>query len=87
MIGRIQICAVVGCDLQMLVRPAFAFGQLILFQTRKERRHLIAGLLVIQIFDLRLDHRRVRDQFGIQSDGYVYESARHVTPSCFGFGC
>ena len=77
-IGRIDMGAVMGGDVQPLDRPALAARQILLFQARKEHHDLFGGLLVIHVLDLGQHDRRVRGDACFQRDGEVNVAAGHV---------
>ena len=50
-IGRIEVCSVVGVDPQFLNGPTFATGKVFAMQAGKERQKVWCCVLVISIFD------------------------------------
>ena len=81
MIGRVNMRAVMGADLNTLNRGIFAFGQLI-YANAEILRHARRGHVVIQIFDLWQRMGRVTDDAGLECDGNINNTTGHgVSPS------
>jgi len=58
-VGRIQMRAVVGGELDHLDRPTLAIGQVLFFQAGKKRFDLFVSVLVVEVLDLRDVARRI----------------------------
>ena len=58
-VGRVQMGAVMGRQIHQLHRPAFAIGQVFLFQAGKKRLNLLESVFVGEVLDLWRESRRV----------------------------
>jgi len=75
-IGRIQMCAVVGADVDPLHRRVLAVGQVAHLHAHI-LRHLRRALVMVDVIDLRQHVRRVAGDPALQGDGNVDQSASH----------
>ena len=76
-VGRIEVGAVVGRELNLLDRPAFAVGQVFLLQAGKEGLDLADGVFVGEVLDLGREGGRVGDDVVFEVDREVDELAGH----------
>jgi hypothetical protein len=81
-VGRVQVGAVVGGQVDQLHRPAFAVRKVFLLQAREERFDLLEGVLVREVLDLGRERRRVGQDVVLQEDRQVDEFAGHGKGSC-----
>src|SRR5262245_10107362 len=68
-IRRVEMRAAMRRELDPLDRPAFAVGQLIDGQSRKELAYLFRGLLVIEVPDAWSVSGRISGDIVLQRDG------------------
>src|SRR5665647_2058233 len=76
-IGRVEMGGAVGRQLYPFESPAFAGGQVFLFQPGKELENVGRGVLVREIFDGRTVARRISGHVVLQRHGNVDYFARH----------
>lgn len=76
---RIQVGAGVGGQMHHLQRPPQGLGQLLLFQTRKERLHLLRALGVVDVVDFGDHHLRIAGQIRFDGYGQIDDFSSHTT--------
>jgi hypothetical protein len=81
MVGRIEMGAVMGRELHRLHCPALCVRQIFGFQAFKKPQHARQALLVIVVFDDRIDARRIGRDVVLQWDRNVDQFSRHRAAS------
>jgi hypothetical protein len=77
MIGRVEMGAVMGREIDVLDRPALAVGQVFLLEPGEEAGDLAGGVFVLVILDLRAERHGIGDHVVFEIDRKVDEPARH----------
>src|SRR5712692_2440857 len=77
MIGRVEMGAVVGREIDVLDRPALAVRQVFLLEAGEEAGDLAGRILVLVILDLRPERRGIGDHVVLEIDGEIYEATLH----------
>ena len=69
MVRRIEVRTVVGDQVHAFDGPGLAVRKVGFLESRKETEQLRRGLLVIEVFDSRLERWRIGHHFVFQEDG------------------
>src|SRR4029077_11789253 len=81
--GRVEMRAVVSCQLHTLDRPSMSVRQVFLLEAGKERQDLRQTLLMIDVLDPRIMPRRVGHNVVPQRRRNVDEASSHVSLPAF----
>src|SRR5216684_8898922 len=81
MVGRVEMGAVMGRQLDRLHRPALAVRQIFSLEACKETQHPRQALLVIAVLNDGMDARRIGRHVVLQRHGNVDQLSRHGASS------
>src|SRR3546814_15424396 len=70
--------AVVGYQFHSLISPCLAGGEILGFQSGEERGQAGNGSVMVDIFDLRLESRRIGRNIVLEIGRKIDDSARHM---------
>ena len=77
MIGRVEMGAVVGREIDVLDRPALAVRQVFLLEAGEETRDLAGRVLVLVILDLGPERRGIGNDVVLEIDRQIDEATLH----------
>ena len=79
-IGRVEVCAIVRAEFDGFDRPTFGVGQLRCGESREASHHSLNASLMIDIGNLRLHARWVRNDFSFKVNRKINKASCHGWP-------
>jgi hypothetical protein len=76
-IRRVEMCTVMGNELDALDRPGLLVGQIFGLQAGEETREFGHRHFMVDIVDFRPEHGRIRDDVVLQIDRQIDDAACH----------